>query len=129
MTRPAFGIPRNRRYWRDRTPTATELSRLLASAQRCYPDVAFEICEHPPRSQRYPRDSDNAQIRRTLESMSALDLAAQSDPHLPPGWHAAGTEMESERPPRPWIRAESLSSSRPLSQRSVESGRLEPDQP
>lgn len=103
MIRPAFGIPRNRRYWRDRTPTPIELSRLIASAQRCYPDVAFEICEHPPRSQRYPRDSENEQIRRTLESMSALDLGAALEHPIPPGWQAAGTQMEREQPSRPWI--------------------------
>lgn len=103
MNRPVFVIPRNPRYWRDRTPTATELSRLLGSAQRCYPDVAFEIGDHPPTSQRYPRESENEQIKRTLESMSALDLDAAFEHHLPKGWHAAGTQLERERSSRAWI--------------------------
>jgi hypothetical protein len=108
MTRTAFVIPRNRRYWRNRTPTAIELSRLIASARRCYPDVAFDLCEHPPRSQRYPKDSENEQIRHTLESMSPIDLGVQYAREIPPGWRAAGTELEPETPTKSRVSAPSL---------------------
>jgi hypothetical protein len=80
--RHVFVIPRNKRYWRNFVPSATELWRIVGLAQRWYPDVAFELSEHPPRSQRYPRQSENDQIRRTLETMSLLDFGPQFEHHL-----------------------------------------------
>jgi hypothetical protein len=82
MTTHRFHIPRLARYWRDSTPSESDLARLLGVAQRIYPDVAFELCDHPPRSQRYPRGSENERIRLTLERMSSLDLSRQFEHHL-----------------------------------------------
>lgn len=82
MNRHLFCIPRDGRYWRGATPTDSDLQRLIASVRRCYPEVEFQTCDHPPRFQRYARGSENDRIRQTLESMSAVDLDRQYEHHL-----------------------------------------------
>jgi hypothetical protein len=81
-----FFIPTQTRYWRrpaaadpvgtlnEKMWSEIEAKRVIAMAARLFPQVVFELCREPPRSQIYEAGSVNAEIRDFLQSRTSLRL-------------------------------------------------------